>query len=371
MKNRTIANKILSIVLAVAMVMPLAAPNAYAATASHSLGTGAGGADYCTVWNYYYNQNTRVGPTINNHNLTYNGSTHDAFCMNPYLNNGTSYTSGSYSQGYGADLNSAIKYISMYNDGLPSGYTDQQRKMAVQIAIFDTSRMGVDYAPPNKANHWYIVMFNGGVYHQALNALWAAASSYTTPSTSASLGVPSNITNVHLTYNSNNDRFEATVNAGANAQYYNWSGYATRSGNNITFSVPAADVESWTGSYNGNKAYTSGAISGTGPWTRVISPTVWNCSGCQPLVTVDSNWVQPTNSVQYSLYVDGEDEGRPGGGGGLYGGKIAADSAIAGGGSGYVGSGTGVIGGSMMAGDTASLPPDNSNNGYARITLVN
>lgn len=371
MKAKKLFNRLLSIVLAIALAVPLTAQNAYATSASHSLGNGAGGADYCTVWNYYYGQNTRFGPAVSNHFLTYNGAAHDAFCLNPYLNYGSTYSEGSYSQGYGADYSLALKYVAMYNDGYPQGYTDQQRKMAVQLAIFDTSQMGTDYAPPYKANHWYDVMFSGGTYKFALSALWSAASSYTMPSTSATLGVPQNITNVHLAYNSSTDCFVATVNAGANAQYYSWSGYATRSGNYITFSVPAGDISGWSGTYNGCPAYTSGYISGSGPVTRIIAPTIWTAgSDYQPLLTVETKYITPTNTVRYSLYVDGMDEGRPGGGGGLYGGSISPNSAVAGGGSGYVGTGSNVVSGSTVQNGGSTAVPDGGNDGYARITLI-
>ncbi len=371
MKMKTSFRKLFSILLSVLLSVPLTVQNAYATTASHSLGNGAGGADYCTVWNYYYNQSTRFGPAVNNHYLTYNGITHDAFCLNPYLNYAGSYSEGSYTRGYGADYSLALKYAAMYNDGYPQGYTDQQRKMAVQLAIFDTSQMGTDYAPPYKANHWYDVMFSGGIYGFALSALRSAAASYTMPASSAALGVPSNITHVHLTYNSSTSQYEATVNAGANAQYYSWNGYAKRSGNYITFSVPAGDIAGWTGTYNGCPAYTSEIISGTGPSTRTITPTVWTSgANYQPLLTVDTGYTTPRNTIQYSLYVDGMDEGRPGGGGGLYGGSISPDSAVAGGGSGYVGTGSSVTGGTTSQNSTSNPVPDGSNDGYARITWV-
>ena len=363
--------KLLSILLSVLLTVPFTVQNAHAASAVHSLGNGAGGADYCTVWNYYYGQSTRFGPAVSNHFLTYNGATHDAFCLNPYLNYADSYSTGSYSQGYGADYSLSLKYVSMYNDGYPQGYTDQQRKMAVQLAIFDTSQMGTDYAPPYKATHWYDVMFSGGTYGFALGALRSAAASYTVPPTSAALGVPQNITHVHLTYNASTGKYEATVNAGANAQYYNWSGYASRSGNYVTFSVPAADVADWTSTYNGCPAYTSSKISGTGPSTRTITPTVWTAgSGYQPLLTVETVYTTPKNTIQYSLYADGMDEGIPGGGGGLYGGSISPDSASAGGGSGYVGTGSAVTGGTTSQNSASNPVPDESNDGYARITWV-
>lgn len=375
MKKNKIKNRILSLLLALMMLQPLAVQNAYADTAYHSNGSGAGGADYCTIYNYYYNQNTRFGPNVASHLLTYNGVTHDAFCMNPYLNNGGTYSSiGYYNRGYGADWSAAFKYISMYNDGYPSGYSDQQRKIAVQLAIFDTSQMGIDYGPDSGKNHWYDVMFGGSVYRYALETLWEEAESYSMPPISASLDAPQNITNVGLTYNSSTNRYEARVYAGSVAQYYSWSGYASRSGNYINFSVPASDVQSWTGTYNGKPAYTSNYISGTGPSTRVSLPTFWQAgSEYQVLLTMEFSTVRPTNQVQYSLYVtQGMDEGRPGGGGGLYGGSISTDSAVAGGGSGYVGSGNGITGGSTMDGSNVTVPvPDGSNNGYARIVLVN
>ncbi|MBQ6481275.1 MAG: hypothetical protein IJI45_09170 [Anaerolineaceae bacterium] len=372
MKIKTVFNKLISIVLSFTLIVPLTAQKAYATTASHSLGTGAWGADYCTVWNYYYGQNTKFGNAVSNHFLTYNGVSQDAFCMNPYLNCGDSYSEGTYTKGYGAIYSLAVKYVAMYNDGYPQGYTEQQRKMAVQLAIFDTSQMGTDYAPPNKANHWYDVMFSGGTYGFALSDLWSAASSYTAPSTSATLGAPQNITNVHLTYNSSKNAFEATVNAGSNAQYYSWSGYAIRSGNYITFSVPASDITSWTGTYNGCPAYTSGNISGSGPMTKIVTPTMWTAgSNYQPLLTVETGYMTPQNTVRYSLYVDGMDEGRPGGGGGLYGGLISQNSATAGGGSGYVGSASNVTGGNTAQNGGSNPVPDGSDNGYARITLVN
>ena len=373
MKTKKFLQKLISIMLSVTLAVPLTVQRAYATNASHSLGDGAGGADYCTIWNYYYGQNTRFGPAVSNHFLTYDGFTRNAFCLNPYLNYGSSYTEGSYNRGYGADYSLALKYISMYNDGYPQGYTDQQRKIAAQLAIFDTSQMGIDYAPPYKTYHWYEIMFSGGTYAFALYDLWSAASSYTTPPTSATLGAPQNITNVHLYYNSYRDAYEATVDAGANAQYYSWSGYATRSGNYITFSVPASDIADWTGSYNGYPAYTSGYISGYGPQTTIIRPTIWTAgSDYQTLLTVATGSVRPYNSIRYSLYVDGMDEGRPGGGGGLYGGSISPDSAVAGGGSGYVGTGSSVISGSTADGNSSVVPvPDGSNDGYARITLNN
>ena len=164
-------------------------------------------------------------------------------------------------------------------------------------------------------------------------------------------------------------RYEATVNAGANAQYYTWNGYVARTGNYIKFSVPVSDVLNWTDKYNGCPKYTSAPITGRGTNTWSMNPTLWTSTAdAQQMLTMDYEIVTPTNTIQYSLYVDGIDEGRPGGGGGLYGGSISQTSAVAGGGSGFVGSGTNNS--SMTAGDFASLPPDGSSDGYARITLL-
>ena len=52
MKAKKLFNRLLSIVLAIALAVPLTAQNAYATSASHSLGNGAGGADFCTVLIY-------------------------------------------------------------------------------------------------------------------------------------------------------------------------------------------------------------------------------------------------------------------------------------------------------------------------------
>lgn len=375
MRKHKISTKLLSLLLSALLALPLTVQNAYGAYAVHSFGNGAGGADYCTIWNYYYNQNTIFGPNISSHLLTYDGVVHDAFCLNPYLSNGSSYTSTySYSQGYGADIFLALKYIAMYNDGYPAGdFTDQQRKIATQLAIFQSSQMGVDYAPPYKSTYWFIVMFGEySAYTMAMYSLIVQSENYTMPGLSASLDTPENISYVHLTYNSDNNRYEATVNAGANAQYYSWSGYATRRGNYITFSVPASDISSWTETYNGCPAYTSGSITGTGPYTRVSVPYLWTAgTNLQPLLTLDYDYVAPTNTIQYSLYVDGMDEGRPGGGGGFYGGSIATDNAIAGGGSGYVGNSSYVASGNTVPGSDVSQPvPDGSQDGYARIVLL-
>ena len=369
MKNSNF-KRVMSFLMALLCAIPLSTRTGHATIAQHYLGTGAGGADYCTVWNYPYNMYTQFGPSVSNHFLYYDGDSHDAFCLNPYLSSGNYYTEGTFNaEWYAADYNAAVKYIAMYLDGYPTGFDDRVRKLAVQMAIFDTSQMGVDYAPPYKNAYWYSLMFNGSDYYNALLTLWYQAESYTMPQVAIALGVPQNITNVHLTLNSSTNRYEALVNAGANTQYYNWSGYATRIGNYIRFSVPADDVLSWTDSYNGCPAYTSGSITGSSANTLALKPTLWTSTAdYQQMLTVEYEYVSLTNTITYSLYVDGIDEGRPGGGGGLYGGTIAADSAVAGGGSGYVGSGA--SNSSMTAGDSASLPPDGGNDGYARITLL-
>ena len=363
-------NTALCLLMAIFCAVPVSFHTSYATTAQHYLGTGAGGADYCTVWNYPYNMYTQFGPSVSNHFLYYDGDSHDAFCLNPYLSGGNNYTEGTFNgEWYAADYEAALKYIAMYNEGYPTGFDDRVRKLAVQMAIFNTSQMGEDYAPPNKAAYWYSLMFNGSEYYNALLTLWYQAESYTMPQTGALLGTPQNITHVHLTLNNTSNRYEATVNAGANAQYYTWNGYASRTGNYIKFSVPANDVLNWTEKYNGCPAYTSAPITGRGTNTWAMNPTLWTSSAdAQQMLTMDYEIVTPTNTIQYSIYVDGIDEGRPGGGGGLYGGSISQTSAVAGGGSGYIGSDTNNS--SMTAGDTASLPPDGSSDGYARITLI-
>jgi hypothetical protein len=125
---------------------------------------------------------------VSNHFLYYNGDSHDAFCLNPYLSGGNYYTEGTFNgEWYAADYEAALKYIAMYNEGYPTGFDDRVRKLAVQMAIFNTSQMGEDYAPPNKAAYWYSLMFNGSEYYNALLTLWYQAESYTMPQTGALL----------------------------------------------------------------------------------------------------------------------------------------------------------------------------------------
>lgn len=385
--NRNYTKKYLSFILAVMIVMSLFAPYAFAAShdGNHE---GATGRLSITIYNPYFgNSTTEVGQTINNHYLNDNGVLIPAFCMNPFLGTGNTYSVvSSYTQRTkngvitGSDYEYAVKCIAMYNDGFPAGYTDQQKKMAAQIAIFTESGIEAQrrYHPTDEL--WYDYMYDSAsVYRAALYDLWAQWDSYVLPPRDATLGTPSNITHVHLTYDSEMDVYSATVNAGTNAQYYDWfdddSYYVYPDGNNLTFVVPASDVESWTETYNGGPAYTSSVITGTGPSTKIIEPKIWSStSNTQEMLTVETKYVNPTNSVQFSLYVDGADEGRPGGGGGLYGGSISATDAVAGGGSGYIGTGNGVDSGSSftVSGDSNSVAvPDSSRDGYARITLVN
>ena len=371
MQFRKVFRQSISFLVISILTLSLAVVPGYGLDASHIFGNGAGGADYCTTYNYVYGQNTIFGPNVSNHKLIYNGALHDAFCLNPYLTPASAYTQGSfYGPAYAADYNMAVKYAAMFYAGYPAGYSDDVRKIAAQLAIFDTSQMGIDYAPPYKKNHWYVVMFNGSSYYYALMSLMQSAYYFTIPDTTAVLGTPDNITNVYLTYNSSNNRFEASVNAGPNASYYSWSGYASRSGNTIKFSVPAADVANWTSTYNGYPSYTSGPITGYGPSKSVLSPKVWSAGySYQQMLTLDYEMVIPTNTITYSLYCQGMDEGVPGGGGGLYGGRISGTSPNAGGGSGFIGSSA--SSGSTISGSSAPLPPDNSSNGYVRVTLLN
>ena len=70
----------------------------------------------------------------------------------------------------------------------------------------------------------------------------------------------------------------------------------------------------------------------------------------------------------YAIWKPKKDIGVPGAGGGLYGGKIADDKTVAGGGSGYIN--TQIATGETVRGDQNIVPvPDQSNDGYARITL--
>lgn len=50
--------------------------------------------------------------SVSNHFLYYDGDSHDAFCLNPYLSGGNNYTEGTFNgEWYAADYEAALKYI--------------------------------------------------------------------------------------------------------------------------------------------------------------------------------------------------------------------------------------------------------------------
>ncbi len=355
-------------VLLAAALLFAAGPEALAA--EHVYGPGAGGADYCTVWNYPYNMYTRFGPVISSHYLVEDGEILDAFCLDPYLECGSGYEQGGWSaKWYEADLGAAAAYVCMYLEGLPEGFSDRVRKAAVQMAVFQTSQLGTDYAPPNKNTFWYSLMFEGSDYARALEALWQAAEDYRLPGSGGEPGEPMNIRNVRLTLRPDGQTYEADVYAGPEAAAYDWSGYARLEGERLHFAVPAEDVAAWTGRLNGCPYYESEGIRGEGEPVLAPVPEVWTGGETvQPLLTVKLEERTPVNTVRYSLYADGADEGLPGGGGGVYGGRISSGSAMAGGGSGMAGEGTRE---SVLSGEGSGTgPPDGSRDGYVRITLA-
>ena len=312
--------KLLSVIVLMAIILTSGyfQLDAQAGSYSHWLADGGTGGQSIVVWNDYLHQETRIGPTINNHQLTGVGP---VFCMDPFQSPGSTYTEGDSRSYLAADLSKAIVYAAMYNDGAPGGwgFTDLQRKIGLQMCIFANSQLGQQH----EGNWAYLIFGSDSPYISAMEQGFAQYTNYSSlPLGMPTLKVPSFSSNskgsgtpVKLEYNSATACYVGTLtDSNKVLSYYDFSTLGdgvsySRNGNTLTVSVPESLYSTlFTSTYSSGgityPRYNTNGVTGTSSAQNYIDYQLYSAGeGYQPLIYGKVKSTSATNTAYLSFYL--------------------------------------------------------------------